>query len=188
MGIPLAPIVANLYMEHSEHQTWSSAIKKPTHCYRYVTYTFVVWAHGKDELQEFLKHLNNIHPIIKFAMKVEQNKTLLFLDVLVSRRPDGSLGHSVHRKSTHTELYLDAKSKHHPAQKQAVLSILVWHARMLCDTENLGGEIHHLKRICQQNGNNKNNIRRALHPKQKPKLTDKKPTSIAMLPYKKSHY
>jgi hypothetical protein len=49
-------------------------------------------------------------------MEVEQNKTLPFLDVLVSRRPDESLGHSVKRKSTHTELLLHAKSEHHPAQ------------------------------------------------------------------------
>jgi hypothetical protein len=87
--------------------------------------TFMVWPHGKDKLQEFLKHLNNIHPDIKFTLEVEQNKTLPFLDVLVSRRPDGSLEYSAHRKSTHTKLYLYAKSEHHPAQKQAVLTTLV---------------------------------------------------------------
>jgi hypothetical protein len=58
-------------------------------------------------------------------MVEEHNGSLPFLDVLVGRRPDGSLGHSVYRKSTHTELYLHAKSKHHPAQKQAVLTTLV---------------------------------------------------------------
>jgi hypothetical protein len=103
----------------------SLAIKKPTHWYRYVDDTFVVWPHGKDELQELLKHLNNIHPNIKCTMEVEQNKTLPFSDVLVSRRPDGSLGYSVHRKSTHTELYLHTKSEHRPAQKQAVLATTV---------------------------------------------------------------
>jgi hypothetical protein len=115
-------------MEHFEHKALSSAIKKPTRWKSNVDdmFTvwphekddrFTVWPHEKDELQEFLKHLNNIPPNIKFTKEVEQNKTLPFMDVLVSRRPNGSLGHSVYWKSTHTELYLHAKSQHHPAQK-----------------------------------------------------------------------
>jgi hypothetical protein len=69
----------------------------------------------EEELHEFLDHLNNIHPNIKFTMEVEKNPSLPFLDVLVSRRPDSSLGHTVYRKPTHTDLYLHAKSAHHPA-------------------------------------------------------------------------
>jgi hypothetical protein len=65
---------------------------------------FVVWPHGNNELQDFLKHLNNIHPNIKFAMEEEQKKTLPFFKVLDSRRPDCSLEHSVYRKSIHTQL------------------------------------------------------------------------------------
>jgi hypothetical protein len=112
----LAPVMAYFYMEHFEQQAISSAKRKPTQWYRYVDDTFVVWPHGRNKLHGFL-HLNNIHPNIKFTMEVEQNGSLPFLDVLVSRRPDGSLGHSVYRKSTHTDLYLHAKSEHHPAQK-----------------------------------------------------------------------
>jgi hypothetical protein len=79
----------------------------------------------EDELQRFLEHPNSIHRNIVFTMEVEQEGTLPFLDVLVKRRPDGSLGHSVYRKPTHTDLYLHAKSEHRPAQKRAVLSTLV---------------------------------------------------------------
>jgi hypothetical protein len=38
----------------------------------------------------------------------------------------------------------------------------------------------------QQNGYNKNDTRQALHLKQKPKLSDEKPTSIAIIPYQKA--
>jgi hypothetical protein len=74
---------------------------------------FMVWPHGKDELREYLKHLNNIHQYIAFTAEMEQDKTLPFLDVLVRRRPDGSLGHLVYRKSTRTDFYLHTKAEHH---------------------------------------------------------------------------
>jgi hypothetical protein len=51
MGSALAPVIANFYMEHFEKQAISSAAKKPTRWYRYVNDTFVVWHHGKDELE-----------------------------------------------------------------------------------------------------------------------------------------
>jgi hypothetical protein len=120
-------------------------------------------------------------------MEVEHNGSLSFLDVLVSRRPDGSLGHLVYRKYIHMELYLHAKSEHHPAQKQAVLMTLARHARTICDTESLHGEIHHLKCIFQRNGYNKDHIRRALHQKQNRKLKDEKRIGIARLPYNKTY-
>jgi hypothetical protein len=174
--------------DNSEQQAISSAKKKPARWFRYVDDTFVVWTHGKDELQEFLKHPNNIHPNIMFTMEVEQNKTLPFLDVLVSRRSDSSLGHSVYRKSTHTDLYLHAKSAHQPAQKRAVLTTLVRRARTLCDSESLRGEIQHLKGVFLQNEYSKNDIRRALHPKQKPQTKDEKPVGVALrvLPYQQT--
>jgi hypothetical protein len=154
--------MANFYMEHFEQQAISSAEKKPARWFRYVDDTFLVWTHGKDELEEFLKRLNNIHPNIMFTMEVEQNKTLPFLDVLVSRRSDGSLGHSVYRKSTHTDLYLHARSAHHPAQKWAVLTTLVRRARALCDSESLRGEIQHLKGVFLQNRSHKPRMKNRL--------------------------
>jgi hypothetical protein len=54
MGSPLAPVIANYYMENFEQQALSRAPKKPTHWYRYVDDTFVVWPHGEEELREFL--------------------------------------------------------------------------------------------------------------------------------------
>jgi hypothetical protein len=135
-----------------------------------------MWPHEKGELQEFLKHLNNNL----------QDKTLPLLDVLARRRPERSLGHSVYRKSTHTDLYLNAKSEHHPAQKRVVLNTLVRRVKTLCDPESLGGEIQHKKCTFQRNGYSNSDIRRALHPKQKPESKNDKPTGIAVLPYQQA--
>lgn len=97
---------------------------------------FVVLPHREDELQEFLKHLSNIYPNIMLTVEVQQNKTFPLLDVLVSRIPDSSPGHMVYRKSTYTILYLHAKSENHPAQKRAVFTTLVQHARTYCDSDS----------------------------------------------------
>jgi hypothetical protein len=46
------------------------------------------------------------------------------IDVLVKRNPDETLGCTVYRKPTHTDLYVHASNHHHhPSQKCAVLSI-----------------------------------------------------------------
>jgi hypothetical protein len=104
---------------------------------RYEDDIFAVWPHGKDDLQDFLQHLNNIHKSIEFTMEAEQDRTLPFLDVLVSRILDGTLGHTLYRKTTYTDLYLHAKSEHHPAQKRAVLTTLTRRSKTLCDPDSL---------------------------------------------------
>jgi hypothetical protein len=61
----------------------------------------MVWPHGKDTLQEFLCHLNNIHSNISFTMGLEESGTLPFLDVLVKKRTDRKLSHTLFRKPAH---------------------------------------------------------------------------------------
>ena len=48
-------------------------------------------------------------------MEVEKNGSIPFLDVLVYKKLDGSLGHMAFRKKTHTDSYLEADSHHHLA-------------------------------------------------------------------------
>jgi hypothetical protein len=119
-------------------------------------------------------------------MEMEHNKSLPFLDVWVSRKPDGSLEHTVYRKPTHTDLYLHAKTEYHPAQKRAVLTTLIWRARSICDTESLEGEKEYLKKAFRQNGYSNGEINQALYPRHKPQQQCEEPTSVAMLPYQ--HY
>jgi hypothetical protein len=63
-------------------------------------------------------HFNSLHPSIKFTFEVqEDDKTIPFLDVLFTIHDDGSLGHNVYRKPTHTDRYLHYNSFHHPSIK-----------------------------------------------------------------------
>jgi UTP:GlnB (protein PII) uridylyltransferase len=46
----------------------------------------------------------------------------------------------VYQKPTHTNLYLNPGSHHHPSSNQAVLAALVLRARALCGRESLHDE------------------------------------------------
>ncbi|KAJ4434821.1 hypothetical protein ANN_23392 [Periplaneta americana] len=140
----------------------NSATHKPSHFFRYVDDTFVVWPHGQDKLQEFLQHLNSIHANIQFTMEVESEGSLPFLDIHIHRKADGTLGHGVYRKPTHTDLYLNALSLHHPSQKKSVLTSLLHRAIVISDINNLPAEMDHLRRTLQQNNYSRRDISKAL--------------------------
>lgn len=60
----------------------------------YVDDTFEIWSH-REELGYFLDHFNSVHPRIHFTMEKEVATKLAFLDVLVLKRANGSIGHCV---------------------------------------------------------------------------------------------
>ncbi|XP_071439457.1 uncharacterized protein [Hetaerina americana] len=162
MGSPLSPAIANFYMEDFEERALRTAPLRPKYFFRYVDDTFIVWPHGTEALTEFLGHMNSVHPNIQFTMETEKNKRLPFLDILIERKRDGSLGHQVYRKPTHTDLYLNGRSHHHPAQKRGVISTLVHRATSVSDQEHLEAEIKHLRKTFQQNGYGTREINMAL--------------------------
>ena len=97
MGNPLSPVVANIYMEHFEEMALNTATKRPSTWLRYVDDTFVIWNGDRNELNEFLTHLNSLRSSIQFTMEIEDNNSLPFLDVLVTKN-DSGLRTSVYRK------------------------------------------------------------------------------------------
>jgi hypothetical protein len=62
----------------------------------------MILPHGQETIQDLLQYLNGIHGNIMFTKELEQNGTLPFLDVLVKKKMDGTLGHTVYRKTTNT--------------------------------------------------------------------------------------
>jgi hypothetical protein len=125
MGSLLSPVIANFYLEDDEKVALESASQEPCRWFHYIDDTFVIWPHGPDKLRDFLHHLNSIHQSIHFTMETEREGHLTFLDLDICRRSDGSLGHKVYCKPTHTNHHLNAKSHHHQSNKQVVLSTLV---------------------------------------------------------------
>lgn len=185
MGSPISPSIANYFMEHFEEQALNSAPKKPKLWLRYVDDVFAVWSYGEDELLTFLNHLNNQHPNIKFTIEKEKDGILPFLDVKIERKPDGSLIHSVYRKPTHTEQYINASSHHHPAQKFSTIRTLYDRATKICHPDKIQEELLHLEKVFINNGFNKQQIKNSCQRKPRTATADKSITSnnFAILPF-----
>ena len=182
MGSPLSPVVANFFMESFEATALDTADMKPKCWFRYVDDTFVIWPHGREHLNTFLLHLNSLHKAIKFTMETEENNSLAFLDVKVIRNHDGTLGHSVYRKPTHTNRYLNANSHHHPSQKQGLIKTLVTRAQRICEPKYIKAEMSLLSDALQRNGYSATAIRKAALPKNSAPATEESKGS-AYLPY-----
>jgi G3E family GTPase len=110
--------------------------------------TFVIWPHGQEKLTEFLKHLNGFQTNIQFTMEKEGLPP--FLDIDIYSKLDGSLGHKVYRRTTHSNLYLHRDSHHHPANEQSVLASLTHTAKALCDHDSLTQVLEFLTSILQK--------------------------------------
>ena len=152
MGSPLSPIVANLFAEYFEAKALASSRFLPKLWKRYVDDTNVIWSHGQEELDRFFNHLNCQSSSIKFTMEKEVNGFLPFLDILISKKKDGYLSHSVFRKKMHTEQYLHADLHHFPAQKTGVLNTLATRALRISDSESFDKERSHLLDVFVENG------------------------------------
>ena len=125
-------------------------------------------------MNHFLKHLNNQNNNIKFTMEIEENNKLPFLDVLISRKEDGSVSHQVYRKKTHTNSYLHANSHHFPPQKIGVINTLVTRALRIFDKEHIQEEIEHLGRVFRDNGYDDRQFRKIVHLASKPRRSKTK--------------
>jgi hypothetical protein len=185
-GSPLSPVIANFFVEDFEEKTLNQATLKPPCWYRYVNDTFVIFPHGKDNLTEFLEHLNGLHKNIQFTMEIEDGH-IKFLDIDIYRKSDGSLGHKVYRKPTHTNLYLHQLSHHHSANKHFVLSSLTHRARALCDQESLAHELEFLTTVLKNNKYN-SQIQRAMKPATRTSESKDQPTSTAYIPFTNNTY
>ena len=162
MGYPLSPVVANLYMEAFEKYAIEYFPLKPKWWKRFVDDTNINWPHGKESLDVFLEHLNSCSEHIKFTMEVEEDNQIPFLDVLITKRNCGALGHQVYRKKTHTDRYLHVESHHLPTQKTGVLNTLVTRAITISDEDHLNQELDHLTKAFLINGYNINQIRKVI--------------------------
>ena len=151
MGSPVSTVIANLYMESFEEQAITTSSYKPTIWKRCVDDTFTILDRGN--VDDFLQHLNNQQPSIRFTMETENNNKLAFLDTAVSREPDGRLTTRVYRKPTHTDQYLAYDSHHPQSVKRGIVKCLYERAKRLVTKPSvISEEKKHLSSVLVSNG------------------------------------
>ena len=129
LGSPVSVVIANLYMESFEEQAITASSYEPRIWKRYVDDTFIIL--DRENVDDFLQHLNNQQPSIRFTMETEKDNKLAFLDTAVLRKPDGRLTTSVYRKPTHTDQYLAYDSHHPQSVKRGTVNCLYERAKRL---------------------------------------------------------
>jgi len=137
MGSPLSVVLANLVMEDIERRIFGSPDNFDVrHYYRFVDDTWVVLP--ESNVHSFFNHINRIESSISFTMELEDpQKSIAFLDVLVTRCDDGSFSSAVFRKATHTDRYLSFNSHHPKCHKRSVVRTLSKRATDISSSKSL---------------------------------------------------
>ena len=145
MGSPLSPIIADIFMEDFETKALSSG-PPPKSVERFVDDTFVVIKTAYKD--EFFNYINFIEEVILFnAENTRADRSMLFLDTLVTPHSEGSMLTTVYRKLAHTNQYLQWDSHHPISAKYSVISILFHRAKEVCSAkQHLEEEHEHLQK------------------------------------------
>ena len=115
MGTRAAPNYANLYMgqfeeKHIYQTDWSQYVRFYG---RFIDDICLIWQGTESQLKSFLKHLNEVHPSIKFTFEYSKHR-INFLDITLMKSSTGVLSTDVFQKTTDTHSYL-LRSSAHPA-------------------------------------------------------------------------
>ena len=144
MGLPVSPIVSNVYMEEFENRALNTTDHPPRIWKRYVDYTLLT--QDSQHKDKFLQHINSKDKAIEFI--VEDNRSvgaMPFVDIIIAPTPEGTLTTGVYRKPTHRDQYLQWDGHHNITAKYSVTNTLTHRLKTVCSTpELLGKEIQHL--------------------------------------------
>ena len=72
--LAVAPNYANLFMDRFETKALEKWHLKPLLWLRFINDIFMIWTHGRDELNKFINYLNSIHPKIKFTSEINDTQ------------------------------------------------------------------------------------------------------------------
>ena len=115
-----APTYANIYMGIFEETHVYPLIKQKVQLYfRYIDDIFFRWTGSKNELQQFISRINEVHPSIKFDFNYSKTQ-IHFLDITITKTSTRKLLTTLHRKEMNQQSYLHRKSEHPEPLKRSI--------------------------------------------------------------------
>jgi len=154
IGKSISKPLAGIYMHWFEENHVFKAENEQRLVYwkREMDDIFFVWRGTKDELEEFVWHLNGVEFKIKFTLNHEENGFIAFLDVGITKK-GGKLVTNVYRKPTHTQQYINWNLNHPKNLLLGVMKGLIHRAHVLCDEkQDLLDELSLLRDVFIANG------------------------------------
>ena len=122
-----------IFEEEKILKSWQGT--KPLLFCRYIDDCFFIWPGTVEELEDFLNHMNNQSPHIKFTSSYNSDtKNVPFLDILVSLE-EGKITTDLYKKETHTPQYLHPSSCHAPHQSKNIPYSLAYRCRRICSDD-----------------------------------------------------
>ena len=109
MGSPLAPVLANIFVDFHE-LNWLNEYNPNKHKFylKYADDILAAFDKEEDSLM-FWELLNKKHPNIKCTIEKQVKHCIAFLDVLISGMDNQNLSLQTYHKSTYTRLLLNFK-------------------------------------------------------------------------------
>ncbi|MCP4495020.1 MAG: hypothetical protein GY820_48115 [Gammaproteobacteria bacterium] len=152
MGSPVSVAIAEIFMHILESDAIKNCSSPPLFYKRYIDDCLVITRNHK-EFEQFYNHMNS-HALasngIQFTREHEQNGTLPFLDVNISRGKN-QLEFSVYRKKTHSNRYCHPTSAVPKSVCAGIVKSMRLRAQRYCSEENATKtEIRHLKSAFQK--------------------------------------
>lgn len=125
MGSPLSAIMSEIFLQNIEKSNIPEILTKHNikTYFRYVDDTFLIC--NKHKTEELLQDFNNIHNKLTYTMEKENNGTINFLDLNISRQQK-KLNFAIYRKPTYTDTIINQNSNHPYKQKLAALNSMVF--------------------------------------------------------------
>ena len=130
MGTKAAPGLANCFMGNFEEEHVYKYRLHPLLYLRYLDDIFLIWQHTENELDEYLTHLNNCLPTIKFTLEKSRD-SVCFLDTIV-KIVDNKIETDLYSKPTDAHNYLLYKSAHPKKCKDSIPYSQFLRIRRIC--------------------------------------------------------
>jgi len=157
MGSPIAPAMADIFMNSLEKKIQDYPGIKPTIYKRYVDDIFLTFP-SKDYIAPFLTFMNNLHSRIKFTTEHEKDNELPFLDVKIIRKENRYFT-TQYFKPTDTSLYLTPFSICDEKYQKSLVKTLISRAWELNSNYLLATKgIENMKKRLLKNGYKENFI------------------------------
>ena len=182
MGSPLGPVLTNIFVGYCESLVPQCEFPS---LYCHVDDSHAYFA-NREQADVFKSKLDRLHPSLKFTCEFESSNSLSFLDVLVTRNPDGGVVTSVYRKPTFTGMCLQWDSYCPVKHKVGLVKCVVDRARRICSKSKLQDELEYLKTMFEANGYPSNVTKKYITEETTPtseKPTDDTPRIVLRLPY-----